>query len=153
MTNHAQTYTACCCQASLTDQLKKWRVQKEKPWLTWHNIPIFLYIWDVAWARAPNRTQNKQCTIWGGVNLIPGPWGNFQGRAEALVTSGAINDKNPQNFWADLSLERLEHKHCSGAEEQGKKNKQCTCTGCTTQCPVWRPCAWGSKFHHCEQQF
>ena len=53
--------------------------------------------------------------------MIPKPCGNFWGRAEALVTSGAINDKNPQNFWADLSLERLEHKHCSGAEEQGKK--------------------------------
>ena len=80
----------CCCQASLTDQLKKWRVQKEKPWLTWHNIPIFLYIWDVAWNRALIGTQNRQCTIRGGVNLIPEPWGNFPGQGRSI-----------SNFWGN----------------------------------------------------
>ena len=112
----------CCCQASLTDQLKKWRVQKEKPWLTWHNIPIFLYTWDVAWARAPNRTQNKQCTIWGGVNLIPEPWGNFpgQGRSISNYPSRAINPG-----WGRAKKQAV-HVHW-------------------VHCPVWCPCVWGDQ--------
>ena len=150
MTNHALTH--CCCQASLTDQLKKWRVQKEKPWLTWHNIPIFLYTWDVAWTRAPNGTQNKECTIRGGVNLIPEPWGNFTGQGRSISNFWGNKWQKSPKFLGRFEPWKVGAQTLLWGGAWGK-NKQCTCTGCTAQCPVWRPCVWGSKFQLCEQQF